>query len=74
MVTANPSYDEMKKVVTEQEKRPLVPNRWTENSVSDLLTLSFAWDRFSAFQILIFLKSIWVPYTPQKILDVCHFI
>ena len=36
MVTANPSYDEMKKVVTEQEKRPLVHNRWTENSVSDL--------------------------------------
>lgn len=52
MVTANPSYDEMKKVVTEQEKRPLVLNRWTENSVSDLSHVP---------------KFIWMGYVPQRV-------
>lgn len=35
MVPSNPTYDDMKKVVSEQQKRPLVPNKWTENSVSN---------------------------------------
>ncbi|KAL9958529.1 hypothetical protein ACROYT_G035557 [Oculina patagonica] len=37
MVPTNPSYDEMKKIVTEQEKRPLVPNKWTENSALEIM-------------------------------------
>ena len=62
MVTANPSYDEMKKVVTEQEKRPLVPNRWTENSVSGLSQD----DKLCAFQISNYPKFTWMPSMPQK--------
>ena len=31
---AEPTVEDMKKVVVEQQKRPFVPNRWSENSVS----------------------------------------
>lgn len=34
MVSGEPTLQDMKKVVVEQQKRPFVPNRWSENSVS----------------------------------------
>ena len=34
MVPGEPTLQDMKKVVVEQQKRPFVPNRWSENSVS----------------------------------------
>lgn len=33
MVPADPTVEDMKKVVIAQQKRPFVPNRWSENSV-----------------------------------------
>ncbi|XP_022789959.1 TGF-beta receptor type-1-like [Stylophora pistillata] len=37
MVPSNPTYDDMKKVVSEQQKRPLVPNKWTESSALEVM-------------------------------------
>ena len=36
-VPADPSFDEMKKVVSIDQKRPSIPNRWASNPVSNLL-------------------------------------
>ncbi|XP_068752319.1 activin receptor type-1-like isoform X1 [Montipora capricornis] len=33
MVPAEPTAEDMKKIVVSQQKRPFVPNRWSENSV-----------------------------------------
>ena len=41
MVPADPTVEDMKKVVIAQQKRPFVPNRWSENSVSMLINNYF---------------------------------
>ena len=45
MVPQDPSFDEMKKVVVTEMKRPSVPNRWIEDSVSESVVLvsDFRW-------------------------------
>ena len=56
MLPGDPSFDEVKKVVVTEQKRPLVPNRWYRDEVCSKYSMCYL---LSAL-VIVLVSAVWI--------------